>query len=155
MTNSKDKIKSPEFIVLFKSLILGLIASEIFAVSFTLGTLAYSVNGHFEPILQLALTASAAVWCVYYCYLRNLHSDIIKLFKSCRVDVYISFVVGVLVYREIWRFVEGIHHVYLSLIKEWVPGIFSILILVMFSPVFRYWQSKKAEVKQKQFVTTP
>lgn len=151
VNNSKDKIKNPELVVLFKSLIWGLLASEIFATSFILGTLAYSVNGYFESILQLALTASAAAWCVYYCYLRNLHSDIIKLFKSSRFDVYIFFVLGVLIYIEIWRFVEGIHHDYLSLIKEWVPEIFSILILIMFSPVLRYWQSKKSKVKQKQF----
>jgi len=144
-------MKMPEFVVLFKPIVIGFLLAEVWVVACSIGSL-YAVKiAASDSRIPLIGTAFIFLLCMYYFYKREGHKTAIKIIKSLRFDLVSAFCIGIYIHMLIYPTMEDFHLRWFASASSLVPAIILTLSVMLLSPLLQHWQAKKSETVQKNY----
>lgn len=149
MPIKSSAMKTTELVVLLKPFVFGFILAEILLAATMSTSLYISHLGDLAPWGRFTVVALTFGLCVYYFYLRDGHKTAIKITSSKRIDLFATFILGILVQIKIYQITEKYHLDAFALIANWVPLIYTMLIVVLLSPIML--RAKKHTTVQSSF----
>jgi hypothetical protein len=149
MSGKTSIMKMPEFVVLFKSLVIGLLLAEVWIIGCSIGSL-YAVSiaslGHWQRLIGTALVL---LLCMYYFFKRGGLKTAIKIIKSLRFDLASAFCIGIYMHILAYPTMEQFHLRIFASASSLVPTIILILLVLLLSPILRHQWAKKSNTVQK------
>lgn len=151
MSGKTSIMKMPEFVVLFKPLVIGFLLAEVWIVACSIGSL-YAVKiAASDSCIRLIGTAFIFLLCTYYFYKREGHKTAIKIIKSLRFDLVSAFCIGIYIHMLIYPTMEHFHLKWFASASSLVPAIILTLLVVVLSPILQHWLAKKSNTVQENY----
>jgi hypothetical protein len=149
MSGKGSVMKIPEFIILFKPLVIGFLLAEVWIVACSIGTL-YAVNiATLSSRIRLIGIAAILCLCMYYLYKREAHKITMKMIKSFRIDLLFALFIGIYLQILAYPAMEHFHLKVFTNASHFVPVIVLILLLSLISPIFQNRRAKQFNTVQK------
>ena len=153
MKGDKPAFKMPEIFVFIKFFIFGVVGTEIFRVSFYMGS-SFAPNISGEPVVMKAIgIAALLILCLFYAYKREAFSIAKKMGLSLRFDLMAAFGAGVWVNEIASSRLSTVHGFIKNMDPSWAPALTILLCSVLCSPLFQHFRLRsKNAILQRYFI---
>ncbi len=145
MAKVMPEMKMPELMVFFRTLSVGFLAAEVWRVASYLGRnfLPELINVNFW--VQISAISFITALCFVYSLKRGAISDAARIMRSCRIDLLITAIVGVLTNFLVAPKLKKFHDIIQSADPYWTPTILAILCTMLLSPLV---QNLRAQLRK-------
>ncbi|WP_201017574.1 KAP family NTPase [Pseudomonas cichorii] len=153
MPSAKTVMKTPELLVFGRFLAAGFIAAEVWRVAFSLGK-------NFAPKMQgiascFVITGIAAglTLCLIYIFARGACSLVTRMVISARVDLLLTFILGVWVDELVSPWFTKIHTAVAAADPNWAPTLLLFFSAMLLSPLVQQYRPRARALPQLYFLS--
>ena len=144
MPEVRQTMKMPELLIFARVFAVGLVAAEVFRLSYYGGDKFTSHLADVDWRVQATGIAAGLVVCLAYVLMRDAHSTIVRLGRSLRFDLLFTALFGVWSNELISPSLVKIHEAVNGANPLWAPTLLGALVLALLSPLCRtYWSRRK------------
>lgn len=153
MKNTKPAMKMPELLVFARFFVIGFVGAETCRATFYLGaSFAQELNGVALWARVVGILAGL-VLCLSYAVKRGAFVVTAKMIRSFRLDLLILMSVGIWSNELASPWLSELHEALLSADPHWTPVVFTLLCVVLLSPlVQQHWPRPKKVSAQLYFL---
>ncbi len=153
MLKARQTMKMPELLVFARLFAVGLVAAEVFRLSYYGGEKFALLPADVDWRVRAVGIIAGLIVCLAYVLMRDLYSTIVRLARSFRFDLLFTALFGVWSNVLIAPSLTKVHEVVKGANPLWAPTLFGVLIVMLLSPLFRnYWPRRKIPDPQFYFL---
>lgn len=130
-------MKVPELLVIAKFFFIGFLGSEVFRVTFYLGTGFANTLDEVASCLKVLGVFAGLTLCLIYAFKRNAHMLSLRIGRSFRIDLLMAVSLGVWSNHLASPWLEKAHAAFKSADPHWALVILLLLCLVLVSPLLQ------------------
>lgn len=154
MDGNRTFTKMPEIIVFARALALGFGFAEVFRVAYIGGDGLIALMDRFDPTLRLLVALIAFTLLVVYAVSRGVIGNALRLWRSQRVDLLISVLLGIRANDVLLTFTQAFHDHVSKANPLWALLVTAFLLLMIASSLFRALVARaKTNTHQLYFLT--
>lgn len=154
MEGSRASTRMPELLVFAKTLALGFALTEVFRVAHIGGGGVAAHVDHFDPNLRFAVVAIVFALLVTYAVSRGVAGNAMRLWRSQRVDLLLSVLLGIWANDILLPFTQTFHEHVGKANPLWALLVAAFLFLMIVSSLIRALLAwRKEEIYQLYFLT--
>lgn len=135
-------MKIPELLVFTKIFVIGFLLAEIFRLAFYLGTSYAKTLNDVAICLKVSGILAGLALCLIYAVKRNAHILSVRIGRSYRIDLLAAAIIGVWSNDLASPWLAKLHATFRSADPHWALVIFSLLCLVLLSPLIQLFRSR-------------
>jgi hypothetical protein len=145
MNGDRASIKMPEMLVYGKALALGFASAEVFNLAILGGNGVASLTGKLDPVFVLTVVAVLLALVVSFAWLRGATPKAARLWRSYRVDLLSSMVLGIWANDIARPFTANFHGQVTNADPLWTLLIGVFFLLLICSPILSFIKASLAQ----------
>jgi len=154
MEGNRTSTRMPEILVFARTLVLGFTLTEVFRIAHIGGVGIAAHVEHFDPNLRVAVVASVFALLVTYAVSRGVAGNAVRLWRSQRVDLLLSVLLGIWTNDILLPFTQTFHEHVGKANPLWAMLVAAFLFLMIGSSLVRaLLAQRKVEMHQLYFLT--
>lgn len=153
MNTTKPTMKMPELLVFARSVAIGFIGTEVWRVSFYLGTRLDPELANFNFCVKFSVILFLVMICLTYAINREAHISIRRMGRSLRVDLLIALCIGIWINGATSPWLSKAHEKIQKIDPYWGAVVLILFSVLLLSPLFqKFWPRPKKAMPQLYFI---
>jgi hypothetical protein len=146
-------VEPPEFLVILKALLFGFLLSSAFQVGLSSGSGLYTYFQTFNSCLSVIFIMAVAFISITYLHTRGMFRNINLIVKSRRIDLFVFFLVGIIINLNLMPLVESIQ-TKIKLMDSFWPLMFIVTVITAMTSVIARKEDKPINIKGNAIYAT-